>query len=40
MEKSVLDIIDSVRHQEQLLITSDVSAIEGNFVVKLRGLNI
>ena len=40
MEKSVLDITDSVRHQKQELTTSDVSNIEGIFVVKLRGLNI
>ena len=40
MEKSVLYITDSVRHQKQVLTTSDVSDIEGTFVVKLRGWNI
>ena len=40
VEKSVLDITDSLRHQKQGLTTLDVSNIEGTFVVKLRGLNI
>ena len=40
MDKSVLDITDSVRHQKQRLTTSYVRDIEGNFVVKLRGQNI
>ena len=40
MEKSVLDIKDSVRHQKQILTTSDVRDIEAIFVVKLRGQNI
>ena len=40
MEKSVLDITDSVRNQKQGLTTSDVRDMEGNFVVKLRGQNI
>ena len=38
MEKSVLDIIDSLRYQKQGLTTSDVSNIKGTFVVKLHGL--
>ena len=40
MEKSVLDITDSLRHQKQGLTTSDVRDIEGIFVVKLRAQNI
>ena len=40
MEKSVLDITDSVSHKKQVLTTSDVRDIERNFVVKLRGQNI
>ena len=40
MEKPVLDIIDSVRHQKQGVTTLDVSDVEGTFVVKLRGFNI
>ena len=40
MEKSELDITNSVRHQKQGLKTSYVRDIEGNFVVKLRGKNI
>ena len=40
MEKSVLDITDSLRHQKQGLTTSDVRDIEGTFVVKLRANNI
>ena len=36
MEKSVLDIIDILRHQKQGLTTSDVRGVEGTFVVKLR----
>ena len=39
MDKSVLDITDSVRHQKQVFTTSDVRDIEGTFVVKLRGQN-
>ena len=38
--KSVLDIIDSVRHQKQGLTTSYVRDIEGTFLLKLRGQNI
>ena len=33
MEKSVLDITDSLRHQKQLLATSDIRDIEVIFVV-------
>ena len=40
MEKPVLVITDSVRHQKQVLTTSDVRDLEGNFVVKLRVQNI
>ena len=40
MQKSLLDITDSVKHQKQGLTTSDVSDTEGTFVVKLRGQNI
>ena len=40
MDKSVLDIIDSVRYQKQGFATSDVSDIEETFVVKLRGMKI
>ena len=40
MEKSVLDITDNVRHQNQALTTSDLSNIKVTFFVKLRGLNI
>ena len=40
MEKSVLDISDSVRYQKQGLKTSYVSDIEGTFVVNLCSLNI
>ena len=40
MDKSVLDITDSLRHQKQVLKTSYVRDIEGIFVVKLRGHNI
>ena len=40
MEKSVLDITDSVRNQKQGLTTSDLKDIGENFVVKLRGQNI
>ena len=40
MEKLVLDITDSSRHQKQGLTTSDFRDIEGTFVVKLRGQNI
>ena len=36
MEKSVLDITDSLRHQKQGWTTSDVRDFEGTFVVKLR----
>ena len=32
MEKSVLDIIDILRHQKQVLTTSDVRDTEGVFV--------
>ena len=39
-EKSLLDIADTVRHQKQVLTTSDVRDIEGAFVVKLRYQNI
>ena len=37
MEKSVLDITDSVRHQKQVLETSDGRDVEVIFVVNLRG---
>ena len=40
MEKSVLDITDSLRHQKNILTTSDVKNIEGIFVVKLRAHKI
>ena len=40
MEKSVLDITDSLRHQKQGLTTLDIRDIEGTFVVNLRGQNI
>ena len=40
MEKSVLDITDSLRHQKQGLTTSDVRYIGGIFVVKLSAPNI
>ena len=40
MEKSVLDITEILRHQNQGLKTSDVRDIEGTFVVNLRGQNI
>ena len=40
IDRYVLDITDSVRHQKQGLKTSDASDIEGTFVVKLRGQNI
>ena len=40
MEKSVLDVIYTVRHQKQGLATSDVRGIEETFVVKLRAQNI
>ena len=40
MEKSELDITNSVRHQKQGLKTKYIRDIEGNFVVKLRGKNI
>ena len=40
MDKSVLDITDSLIHQKQVLTTSDVRYIEGIFVVKLRAQNI
>ena len=40
MYKSVLDITVSVKHQKQVLTTSDVINIEGIFVVKLRDLNV
>ena len=40
MEKSVLGIIDSLRHQKQVLTTSDVRDVEGDFVVKLRAQKI
>ena len=35
MEKSVLDVTDSIRHQKQGLTTSDSIDVEGMFVVKL-----
>ena len=40
MEKSVLDITDSLRHKKQGLKTSYVRDVEGKFVVKLRAQNI
>ena len=36
MEKSLLDITYRLRHQKQVLTTSDVRDIEGIFVVELR----
>ena len=40
MDKSVLGIKYILRHQKQVLTTSDVRDIEGIFVVKLRAQNI
>ena len=40
MEKSVLDISDSVRYQKRGLTTSYVRDVEGTFVVKLRAQSI
>ena len=40
MEKSVLGITDSVRYHKQGLTTSDLSDIEGTFVVKVSVQNI
>ena len=40
MEKSVLYITVSVRHQKQVFTASCVRDVEGIFVVKLRGQNI
>ena len=40
MDKLVLDITESVRHQKQGLKALDVSDIGGTSVVKLRGLHI
>ena len=36
MEKSVLDMTDSLRHQKQGLEKSEVRDVQGIFVVKLR----
>ena len=36
MEKSVLDVTDSIRHQKLGLTTSESIGVEGMFVVKLR----
>ena len=36
IHKSVLDIINSLRHQKQVLTTSDVRYVEVTFAVKLR----
>ena len=36
MEKSVLDVTDSIRHQKLGLTTSEYIDVEGMFVVKLR----
>ena len=36
MEKSVLDMTDSLRHQKLGLTTSESRDVEGMFVVKLR----
>ena len=36
MEKSVLDLTDSLRHQKLGLTTSDSRDVQGIFVVKLR----
>ena len=36
MEKSVLDLTDSMRHQKQGLTTSESIDLQGIFVVKLR----
>ena len=40
MEKSALDITDTLRHQKQVLITSDIRYIKEMFAVKLCGKNI
>ena len=40
MEKSVLYITDSLIHHKQVLTTSDVRDVEGNFVVKSRDQKI
>ena len=40
MEKWVFNVTDSLRHQKQGLMTSDVRYIAGTFVVKLRAPNI
>ena len=40
MEKSVLDITNRLINVKQGMTTTDVRDIDGNFVVKLRGLNI
>ena len=36
MEKLVYDVTDSIRHQKQVLTTSESIDVEGMFVVKLR----
>ena len=38
MEKSVYDVTDKIRHQQQGLTTSESIDVEGMFVVKLRAL--
>ena len=38
MEKSVYDVTDKIRHQQQRLTTSESIDVEGMFVVKLRAL--
>ena len=40
MEKSVLDITDSLRHKKHILTTSDVRDDEGTFVVKLHAQKV
>ena len=40
MDKSVLDITDSLRHQKQGLETSEDINVQGIFVVKLRAQKV
>ena len=40
MEKSVLDITDSLRHHKLGLTTSESRYVQGIFVVKLRGQKV
>ena len=39
MEKSVMDVTDSIRHQKLGLTTSESIDLQGMFVVKLRAQN-